>query len=482
MFDETPINPAQPEQPNPRDSQPFDLGEPAPLDLSDPEEKNRIPIEDEDTGHGSKHYKSGPGSVLCADQFPVVQNMLRTLHEDKIGIIELSSIAKTLANLLTILRLDPEFGPELRISEMGERIYHHGLEVNTDTFVTTVREYISRNYLGLEFSQENTKAAITTVGNENSFHPVREMFKALPPWDGIPRLESVPFKILKTEDRPLHGIFFKKTEISMVARVMDPGCAVHTIMVLVGDQGTGKSTFIRNLAVNMDWYSCSKLDLKDKDGRLNLHYVWITELAELDTLISRVGDESILKDFITDPRDLYRAPYAPAPKPHPRSSIMVGTLNPSEFLKDKTGSRRYWPMTVQGKIDQDGLLAIREQLWAEAYYRYNQGEIWWLTDEEEAMRIQNAGGYEIEDPLEDFLREALFQLGPALDNGHSLKDMIERLPLELRKVQSQRISNILKQFGWNKKSVRGPENKSNRWFPPKPWCQQLGLDSMEGLL
>ena len=469
MFIEPPINPNQPDQPT------TDQPNPPQAESSGPDALEPLFLFDDpsngdhedDSSEGGKTYLDGPGCSLEPDNYEVALNLHRKVRESKDGDHKIVAIIKNFLNLTTILRLDPNYGPWLRMSEMGQRIYHHDVEVDTDTFVSLVREHIIKNYLGVDFSQENTKAAITVVASENSFHPVREMLLQLPPWDGQPRLECVPTSILKTDENPLYGTFFKKTMISMVARVFKPGCDVHTILVLAGPQGVGKSTFMKTMAMNPDWFSCSKLDIKDKDGRLNLHYVWITELAEIDKVINRVGDDSIMKDFITDPCDLYRSPYAPAPKMHKRSSVMVGTTNEPEFLRDKTGSRRYWPMTIRGKIDLETMRAVREQLWAEAFHRFNQGEIWWLTEEEEAIREQNARGYEVEDPLEDFLRDALKDLD--LSDGASFKDMIEKLPLEYKKVQSNRLSNILKRFGWERRSVkaRGNEGRANRWFPPQ---------------
>jgi len=465
MYMESPSNSAQPDPPDPIIESPLNPHQPEPFFLYD-----EVPTgsSEEESKDGSLTYKDGPGSILEPDYYEVALNLHRTIRETKDGDIKIISITKNFLNLITILHQDPEYGCHLRMSEMGQRIYHHGQEVDTDTFVSLVRKYIIQNYLGVDFSQENTKAAITVVASENSFHPVREMFFQLPPWDGQSRLDRVPAWILGTDDHAIYGTFFKKTMISMVARVMKPGCDVHTILVLAGAQGTLKSTFMKTLAMNPDWFSCSKLDIKDKDGRLNLHYVWITELAEIDKVINRVGDDSVMKDFITDPCDLYRSPYAPAPKMHKRSSVMVGTTNEPEFLRDKTGSRRYWPMTIRGKIDLATMLEIREQLWAEAFYRYSHGEIWWLTDEEEMIREQNALGYEVEDPLEDFLRDALIDMNTC--EGVSLKDMLEKLPLEYRKVQSNRLSNILKRFGWEKKSIRSARNRSNKWFPPEGWA------------
>ena len=465
MFSEPPSFQDTASNPTPPDPEHLHPEPPEPFSLSS---EPSSPEGEETYSGGGKTYKGGPGCFLGPDQSEIAPGLCHTFKIQKNGDSTIVAIHKKHTNLLAILRQDPEYGPELKMSEMGQRIYHHGKEVDTDTFVSLVRDYITRNYLGVDFSQESTKTGIHVVASESTFHPVRDMLEQLPAWDGQPRLERVPVGILHTEDLPLYGTYFKKTLISMVARVMEPGCDVHTILVLAGPQGTLKSTFMKFLAIDPAWFTCSKLDIKDKDGRLNLHFVWITELAEIDRLINRVGDDSLMKEFITDPCDLFRAPYAPAPKMHRRSGVMVGTTNEPEFLRDKTGSRRYWPMTIHGKIDIEKLREVREQLWAEAFYRYNQGEQWWLTDEEDALRAEQARGYEVEDPLEDFLRDALKDLAYQ-ESGASIAEMIERLPLEYRRVQSNRLSNILRRFGWEKRKITNDGRKTNRWMAPEGW-------------
>ena len=109
---------------------------------------------------------------------------------------------------------------------------------------------------------------------------------------------------------------------------------------------------------------------------------------------SRKTELEAVKQFFSKGSDSYRAAYARRTQERPRQCAFFGTTNDDEFLRDPTGGRRFWPVTVTGRSPEvaDALTEeIIDQVWAEVTVRYNAGEVWWLDDEnveKEARRIQ----------------------------------------------------------------------------------------------
>ena len=65
---------------------------------------------------------------------------------------------------------------------------------------------------------------------------------------------------------------------------------------------------------------------------------------------------------------------------HPRQCVFIGTTNKEQFLTDKTGNRRFYPIKVnQSGYDlfdhEDEIKEYIRQCWAEAKALYDKGEI-----------------------------------------------------------------------------------------------------------
>jgi putative DNA primase/helicase len=269
-------------------------------------------------------------------------------------------------------------------------------------------------------STKLAREAVDVVARENSFHPVRDYLTRLR-WDRKPRLETWLSKYLGAEDLPVNRAFGKMWMTAAVARVFQPGVKVDYTLVLEGEQGLKKSTVFSILASD-DWFTDNIEDIHDKDARIDLKGKWIVEFSELDKFKGK-SLESV-KAFLSVRMDHYRPPYETRSGDHPRQCVFAGSTNRYDSLNDETGNRRFWPVRCQN-IDLDSLRRDRDQLWAEAYYCYKQGEKWWpeentdlnsailvaqaqryqpgADDDLIADWIENLPAYDVDDPTEIFL-------------------------------------------------------------------------------
>jgi predicted P-loop ATPase len=159
---------------------------------------------------------------------------------------------------------------------------------------------------------------------------------------------------------------------------MQPGSQVDHVLVLAGQQGAGKTHTARILALESEYFLGNLPDLRNKDAALVLPGRWIVELAELSAV--RRAEVESTKSFITQCEDTYRPPYGRRSVSIPRQCVFLGTTNETCFLRDRTGNRRWWPVSV-GTVDLELLRKDVEQLWAEAVHLYQSGQPWHLNGE-----------------------------------------------------------------------------------------------------
>ena len=185
-----------------------------------------------------------------------------------------------------------------------------------------------------------------SVAKENKFHPVAVYLRSLRKWDRHDWIDDVATNVLQLpSDDKLSRLLLRKTLIGAVARALDPGCKLDTVCILVGKQGSWKSTFWSTLAGGPEFFTDTAVNLKDKDSYMLMQCVWFYEWSELETK-RRAADESAVKSFLSSRYDKFRPPYARAVEEMPRSCIIVGTSNPARILNDPTGARRYWPIPL----------------------------------------------------------------------------------------------------------------------------------------
>jgi hypothetical protein len=216
--------------------------------------------------------------------------------------------------------------------------------------------------------------AALTIAYKSAYHPVREYLGEME-WDRKDRLDFWASDYLGAEESAYTRAVGARWMISAVARIMQPGIKADHLLILEGEQGTYKSAVLR--ALFDPWFSDDPAEMGSKDASIQLSGIWCMEYADLD----RFGraDRNRLKAFVSRQVDRYRAPFGRYAADHPRQIVFAGTTNEGSYLDDPTGGRRFWPLKSP-RPDHHGIAEARDQLWAEAFYRYNSGEKFYLTE------------------------------------------------------------------------------------------------------
>lgn len=299
----------------------------------------------------------------------------------------------SIPNIEIILRNDPNLKGKVafnaftkQIECLGKTPWNNESKIRQwqDGDDSSLRGYIEKVY-DIHHSGK-TKDAIISVAIQNQYHPVKDYLNNLE-WDGQSRLERLFIKYLGVEDTKVNRTTTRKALTAGVARVMEPGCKFDYMLTLYGPQGVGKSALLKKLGGA--WFSDSLVSVTGKEAYEALQGVWLMEMAELAA--TRKAEVEAIKHFISKQIDRFRVAYGHYIEDFPRQCIFIGTTNKVDFLRDETGGRRFWPMTVNpdnvevkwSKITKHDI----DQIWAEAVHFYNEGEELYLDPElEKEMR------------------------------------------------------------------------------------------------
>jgi putative DNA primase/helicase len=383
------------------------------------------------SGHRQEHFrglKDGGLRLILKNRFAELKKtreaaLRRRKQPDWTDqlILKGGTIVANLANLILMLREARQWKGVLGYDEFNARVVIKGRppweeEASntpwTDHHESQVRVWFQRR--GISPSAGDVGRAVQAAARHNPFHPVRDYFEALV-WDGLPRVESWLQRYFHVEDSEYVRAIGPRYLISAVARIHKPGSKVDHMLVLEGPQGKQKSEALRTLAINDDWFTDRLSHLGSKDAVLETAGVLLVEIAEMDALTK--ATLSTIKSFLTRRHDRFRPPYGKHTINLPRQCVFAATINPTVggYLKDPTGSRRFWPVACGGMIDRGGLEKERDQLWAEAVHQFKAGASWWLeTPELEALATAEQSARFAIDAWEEPIRE---WLGDRIDVG-----------------------------------------------------------------
>ena len=290
-----------------------------------------------------------------------------------------------------------------------------------DSDDANLRVYIDITYGIVAPYKINDGLAI--IEKKNKYHPIIDYLNSNT-WDKVSRVDTLMIDYLGAEDCEYTRSITRKMLVAAVSRVFNPGIKFDYMLVLVGRQGIGKS-YIINL-LGREWYSDSLNTVYGKEAYEQLQNAWILEMAELSA--TKKADAEAIKHFISKTEDSYRQAYGRRVDTFKRQCVFFGTTNENEFLKDRTGNRRYWPLMVGVNKPLKNLFKDLNkneinQIWAEALYLYKCGEKLILEGE-----VEREANLKQEQHLESNSKEGMIRefLNMKLPKSWDKMDVFER--------------------------------------------------------
>ena len=367
-------------------------------------------------------------------------------------------------NIERVLTLDPRWQGRIRYNEFARRPEIDGAEI-TDGKEAELMLWLDEVYR-LDVPISKVATVVNVVAERNSYHPVRDYLDALQ-WDGVERVPDVLCRYYGGKDHPLYRRISACWMVSSVARIYDPGCKVDSVVILAGNQGVGKSTGLRAMMPDPGWFSDAALDLDHKDALMKIHAgIWWYELAEL----ADVGKKEVekVKSFISESSDQFRPPYGRRVVTYARSVVFSGTTNAARFLKDPTGSRRFWPVETGG-IDIEAIKRDRDQIWAESVVRFRRGDQWYLSRADGRTLQALSDEFQEVDSWEPLIAQFVEDLrGVKFSTSQLFDGPLQLTPDRRHRGHDNRIATILKAMGCQK-AGRGPRafGSPRLWVLPK---------------
>ena len=328
--------------------------------------------------------------------------------------------------------------------------------------INTLRREID-NDIGIITSSENLYSII-----ESSFspriNPIQEYFKNLPLVDvsssspfslkAIPDLASCV--VVRNSDKWLP--YLTKWLVAVVANAMDDReCRNHTCLVLTGEQGKFKTTFLDLLCPSkLHGYSYTgKIYPQEKD---TLTYIGQNLIVNIDDQLKALNkrDENELKNLITCPMVKYRMPYDKYVEEHPHLASFVASVNGNDFLTDPTGSRRFLPFEVLSIDIEKAKRISMDNVYAEAKALLKSGFRYWFDDDEIAELYRESEDFQVQTAEMELLLRCFEK--PTEDESYSLMTTTEILTYlgiyTHQPLVAKRMGEALKKAGYIKVSKR----------------------------
>lgn len=313
---------------------------------------------------------------------------------------------KTIPNFVRIFELDNNLKDLVQFNELsGSAENARTSKVWNECDDSLVKAYIEQVYQIR--NNECYYDAFNIISHKRTYNPIKKLLETNK-WDGKEHIKYILQKYLNCKDDDYTREVARLIFTGGIARLYDNGCKFDFMPIFKGKQGSGKSSFIRWLALKDVWFK-EVSDIDGQEGREAVEGAWICEISELLAL-TKAKEVEAVKSYITRQNDSYRKPYERRVTDNPRKCIFIGTTNKSQFLTDKTGNRRFLPI----ETNNDGYELFNKeqeckqeilQCWLEAKHYFDTNNYSLVANKEILETIQK----EQQDCLEDDWRVGVIE-------------------------------------------------------------------------
>ena len=312
--------------------------------------------------------------------------------------------------------------------------------------------------LGLKSWDRDVNRFIDSTHIEQ-YDPVNTWLDQLPKWNGHDYIKELAARVPTSQ--PHWEKYLRFWLVGMVAqwRESDKQLTGNALTpLLIGRQGCGKTRFCKIILPPelRDYYN-DKINFKNEfDLNIALTSFALINIDEFDKTTS--SQQIVLKYLLSSSDVKFRPPYGKTIKQYRRYTSFIGTTNQLKPLVDPTGSRRFVCVGVNGNIDFEDNLE-HHQLFAQALHLFNNGERFWLNNEEIDTLIQENEPFQKLNDLVEMIGET-FRKPKETEQAKwwSLSDisqlLAQRYPNFDPETPFQKIGNALNDIQFNFQSKR----------------------------
>ena len=312
--------------------------------------------------------------------------------------------------------------------------------------------------LNKRFLQDIIKSNYVT-----KYHPFRYYLEHLPPWkekdgDAIMGLSLTVNVKGGSDEQILFYQCLKKWLVAMVASWVSPKVVNHEMLVLIGEQGSYKTTWFSHLLppqLREYFYTKTNSGMVSKDDLITLSKYGLMCWEELDSMQPKELNK--LKAAMTMPSINEREPYARYHENRPHLASFCGTGNNVQFLSDTTGTRRWLPFEVDSIESPLTSPFDYDAIYAQAYTLYQQGFQYWFSPDEIRRMARHNKAFEISQSANELIDEN-FRKPVGIEGGDYMSaSAILRMSggVTMRELSAAEIGRALTAMGFEHKLLHG---------------------------